>query len=237
MRLDRLDRDQATIQRSMREIEALLTMPDTDQLRPCPGCDIPCPHIGSLTCGCGCAPDCPDAPAKMSSEPDEFPIEAGIVPLVFAFHRLRLCPPYWSCHGHAGGDGKLIRLPRLWFYSRSVVYPRLVHLYLGELNAKGKLRVPWKVTVTFSDTGNADTGFSLEPDLNLVPEQPALGPLRADLEIIARDLFAGVRRFAGDLLARLSQDGAERPNSGEIQDPRRASPAAALPIKANFNTV
>ncbi|MCZ6862069.1 MAG: hypothetical protein O7I42_17635 [Alphaproteobacteria bacterium] len=43
----------------------------------------------------------------MSSEPEEFPIESAIVPLVYAFHSLRLTPPCWSCEGHYNRSGGL----------------------------------------------------------------------------------------------------------------------------------
>ncbi len=37
--------------------------------------------------------------------------------------------PFWSCEGHIGPAGKVTRLPRVWFYARSVLYPRLITEY------------------------------------------------------------------------------------------------------------
>ena len=36
----------------------------------------------------------------LSSDPERYPIEPGIVPLVFALRGLRVFEPCWSCEGH-----------------------------------------------------------------------------------------------------------------------------------------
>ena len=61
--------------------------------------------------------------------PGKVRIEAGILPLVYAVNCLSACHPFWSCEGHIGPAGKVNRMPRVWFYARSVLYPRLITEY------------------------------------------------------------------------------------------------------------
>ena len=150
-------------------------------------CNIHCPQCGSTTCLCRCTPDCPDAARALSTEPDRYPIEPAILPLVFAMKRSRIFDPCWSCEGHTGVGGSFWKTPMVWFYCRSMVYLRLLGDSLNRMTRVGGLKVPWEVAITYSDPDNPDTTFSLQPapggcrDFSL-PE------LQSDARAIARML-------------------------------------------------
>jgi hypothetical protein len=132
--------------------------------RVCAGrCNFRCPQCGTTTCLCRCTPDCPDAARALSTEPDRYPIEPAILPLVFAMKRSRIFDPCWSCEGHTGAGGSTWKAPMVWFYCRSMVYLRLLGDSLNRMAGAGSLKAPWGVVVTYSDPGNPDTTFSLQP--------------------------------------------------------------------------
>lgn len=183
--------DEEAERRHRDDLEHLLAQPSDSEVRPCPECDIACACSASATCACECSPDCPDIPQRMSSEPDRYPIESGIAPLVYAFFTTRVCQPCWSCEGHEiAGDGEP-KLPRVWFYSRSILYPRLVQELTEELKFKRKLSHAWCVRV-LAYSNNRDTRFSLEPVV--VPGAPfRLANMQADSKIIASNLVEWIR--------------------------------------------
>ena len=43
------------------------------------------------------------------------PIEPGIAPLVLELRRTGFFVPTWSCEGYLDHDGKLWKVPRVWF--------------------------------------------------------------------------------------------------------------------------
>ena len=123
-----------------------------------------------------CSPNCPDydpnikchnacenAPLRLSSDPDQFPIEKGIAPLVFELKRLGVFYPCWSCEGHNDQFGKPWKNPSVWFYADSVVHVRALSNVIDYLIHTKQLSSRWVVIVTFSDLDNPDTVFSLEP--------------------------------------------------------------------------
>ncbi len=75
----------------------------------------------------------------MSCDPDHHPIEPAVLPLVFAMKRQGTFQPCWSCEGHLGLDGTLWKIPRIWFYARSLVAARLLTEGLGDLYQAGAL--------------------------------------------------------------------------------------------------
>jgi len=83
--------------------------------------------------------------------------------------------------------GSLWKMPMVWFYCRSMVYLRLLGDSLNRMTGNGGIKVPWGVAITYSDPGNPDTTFSLQPapgergDISL-PE------LQCDARAIARML-------------------------------------------------
>lgn len=147
-----------------------------------PVCASDCPKAGPERC----SRHCPDIPAMMSSDPEKHPLESRIAPLAYELKRLGAFHPCWSCEGHNGSDGKLWKIPRVWFYCASVVHLRVLAAAIQELHLAGRLSVPWRVTLTFSDNDNADATFSLEP--NLDQERPGLTALQRDIDTIAEHL-------------------------------------------------
>lgn len=134
----------------------------------------------------------------MSSEGDRYPIEQKIVALVFGFNCLRICPPFWSCEGHQCQDGSIQRVPQVWFYTRSLVYPRLIGDWLTRLHFTKCLANPWHICVSYSKS-SLDTGFSIEPDLKRM-EQVVLEDLQRDVAVIATALVPGLRELAQEYL-------------------------------------
>ena len=126
-------------------------------------CTLVCPQCGSTACRCTCSPQCAEAPRALSSDPDRYPIEPAVLPLVFEMKRIGLFEPCWSCEGHLGTDGALWKLPRVWFYCDSMAHLRLLADLLDALEFSHRLAVRWQVVVTFSNADNPHTTFSLEP--------------------------------------------------------------------------
>ena len=156
-------------------------------------CSQHCPECGSTKCDCRCTPHCPVAPTALSGDPAHYPIEPGIMPLVFEMKRQGMFTPCWSCEGHLDGQGVLRKLPQVWFYCTSPLHLRLLAAGLAGLAHGGRLSAPWQVVVTYSDTDNPQTTYSLEP-------QPAAGHslprLQADVQILANALPTWMREEA-----------------------------------------
>lgn len=173
----------------------LLRQPTAKEARPCPGCELPCPCSASLDCTCGCTVNCPYAPRKMSSDPEEHPVEPGIAPLVLALYGLRVVEPCWSCEGHMGPGDKLLRPPSVWFYSRSTTYPMLITDYLAELAGAKDTGHRWHLCmVTFGEGNDGCPVFSIEPDRS--GAEPDLMMLRRDVRVIAEGFVDGIRALA-----------------------------------------
>jgi len=136
----------------------------------------------------------------MSSEGERYPVEPNVAALVFAFYCLRLCPPYWSCEGHLSPDGSIRRLPQVWFYSRSLVYPRLIADRVAQLYFEKQLANPWHVCVCYSESG-LDTGFSLEPDVKMI-DKPDLFTLQRDVAVMAERLPQDLLELAREYRSR-----------------------------------
>ncbi len=201
MRIAQLDLDPAYAVRCSAALRRFLAQPGPDRRRPCPGCRLPCPCSGSRDCPCACSPRCATAPRQMSSDPDRFPIEAGIVPLVYAFHCLGVCPPCWSCEGHEDVRGGLRRVPQVWFYADSAIYPRLVEEHLADLRMRRTLERDWHVVVTSHDPHDPCPAFRIEP----AAEKAPLAALRRDVARIAEGLRQGMRMHAKRLLGYLER--------------------------------
>ena len=135
-----------------------------------------------------CHGNCPFAPSRLSSEAEKYPLEKRITPLVFELKKLGVFLPCWSCEGHNDHNGDLWKIPRVWFYSDSVVHLRALDNSVQALFATHRLSLPWGVTLTFSHPENPDTTFSLEPKLHKT--SALLGDLHNDLNIITENLSA-----------------------------------------------
>jgi hypothetical protein len=137
----------------------------------------------------------------MSSDGEHYPIEERIIPLVFNFYCLGVCQPYWSCGGHAFENNEIYRVPQVWFYTRSLIYPKLINELLYSLYADKAIMNPWHICVSFSGEC-LETGFSIEPDIKFI-KKPDLIPMQSDAYIIASRLVAGVRLLAENYLSRI----------------------------------
>ncbi len=170
--------------------------------RPCPGCDVRCPSCGSLSCRCNCSPDCPQAPETLSSVPDRFPIEQGIVPLVYSIYESDIGLPCWSCEGHPDGEGETGKLPQVWFYVRHQVLPDLLARYLWQLKFRNLVRHKWKIAVVSTDN-TVDTTFSIVPDT--ADGNPSLENLRKDIKVIGENMSAELVKLARESLEEIDQ--------------------------------
>ncbi|MEC4889541.1 MAG: hypothetical protein RI101_05720 [Nitrospira sp.] len=141
----------------------------------------------------------------MSSDGMRYPIEPKIAPLVFSFMSLRVCPPVWSCEGHMSPDGTLRRLPQVWFYTRSLVFARLIGDLLAYWHFKKQIANPWHICVSYSES-ESDTGFSLEPDVKMI-DRLVLESLQQDVAVLSALLVSDARAFAQDYLDRYSSTG------------------------------
>ena len=190
-----MEPDANFVRQSRQDLAYLVHEVENNGSRPCPGCVVPCACSGSPTCGCRCSAECEYAPRQMSSDPDDHPIEPGIVGLVYALETLRVCQPCWSCEGHNDPAGALHKLPKVWFFARSVMYPDLIAEYLADLDIARKLASPWQVRVVRWDDALA-TAYSIEPRIDR-HDVPPLGRLRADIRKLSRTMkyeIAGIAR-------------------------------------------
>jgi hypothetical protein len=162
---------------------------------PDPICCQPCPDFRAAT---GCHRHCGSAPARLSSEGAEYPVEPIVAPLVFELKKLGVFHPCWSCEGHTDQSGALWKLPQVWFYADSVVHTRILDNAIDRLYQARLLSARWHLVLTHSDPDNVDTTFSLEPE---PAAGYALSDLQGDLHIIANELGAGFRRACDELAA------------------------------------
>ena len=115
--------------------------------------------------------------------------------------------PFRSCAGLGGADGALWKIPRIWFYGRSVVHLRVLADAFEERHLDRRLSVPWRVVLTFSDGDNADTTFSREPG-SLAP-----GPLHAALQRDIETVAGHLRDVAFDEARKLSRNAGSGPGA------------------------
>lgn len=184
------------------DLARLLEQPTDRERRPCPSCDKVCGcPVRSTQCCCGCSARCPDAARFLSSEPTQYPIEPHAVSLVYALAGLRLVSPCWSCEGHVRPAGGLVRIPQVWFYSSSTVYPELIALHLKDLEFHRKLLHAWMVSVC-PHTAGGTTIFQIQPE-HVTPADAradALPSLHQDLHTIGDSLDGSIRQLALRLL-------------------------------------
>ena len=185
-----------------KELENFIRQPTDKTLRVCNGCTLLCSCSQSPTCTCNCSSSCPNAGNFLSSDP-EYPIEPNIVPLVYALKSMRSYVPCWSCEGHNDYAGNLSRLPRVWFYSASPFYPRILVEYLEHLRQKKKIQNPWQLSVISPTTDHYNLTFSLEPNLTL-ENATQLSSLRQDINVIAESMDISLRQAAHSYLGRIS---------------------------------
>jgi hypothetical protein len=160
-------------------------------LRPCEACTLP----GSA--GAYCSRPCAHAAQALSSDPERYPIEPNVLPLVFSLTRLNCLKPCWSCEGHNDPGGKLWKLPQVWFYTCYPCYAHLVGKFLWEMKTAKLLSYEWRVSVSaFGDPGCAT--YIIEPAR--LPDDAELRKLQLDLEVMGRCCEAGITAVAYRIL-------------------------------------
>ena len=176
----------------------LIAQPDDRTLMPCPTC-----HQSKqqpVNSAQDCSASCRYTKYQLSSEPQKYPIEDAILPLVYAFYTLRLLTPCWSCEGHNDHRGDIFKIPKLWFYSSHDFYPKLIAQWVSTHKGEGKLNNHWGVRILpFSQTDFATT-YSLEPlDVNI--QQTQLSSLQQDVKTIAANIRQGLFKLAKHYIA------------------------------------
>jgi len=133
-----------------------------------------------------CSRHCPNIPQALSSDPENYPIENGIAPLVFEVNRLGVFDTCWSCEGHNGPDGKLWKTPKVWFRAESQVHLGLLGQCLHDLRLTGAIKAVWQVTLVSVDDQDVETLFCMEPRIE--ERATELSALQADAQAIAARL-------------------------------------------------
>ncbi|MDH5545711.1 MAG: hypothetical protein OEZ43_08965 [Gammaproteobacteria bacterium] len=149
--------------------------------RVCPHCDVVCPSCGAKSCDCQCNMDCSGIARAMVAEPDRFPIESQVLPLVYAIATNSPWQPIWSCEGHAQQDGELLRHPQVWFYAENHIRIDSVKQVLDQLGAQ--LKAKWRVE--FSELRQNTPVYILEA---YDSESVALKDMQRDIQLLAKHL-------------------------------------------------
>lgn len=202
MRIDTLQPNDGHNNQIKADLENLIQQPGEKDKRPCDGCVVSCKCSQSTSCTCGCSAQCENAPKYLTSDPEKYPIEPLIVPLVYAFKTTGICTPCWSCEGHLDQKGELWRLPQVWFYSRSVFYPRIIAEYLLDLQIRKEISHNWQVNIISPTPHSMDVTFSLVPHIP-VGSTTSLGSLQQDAQVIARNLATSIKQKAQTYLQRM----------------------------------
>ncbi|MFT4721728.1 MAG: hypothetical protein ACI9SB_002905 [Candidatus Azotimanducaceae bacterium] len=187
------DREQVLI-----ALRDLIGQPTDTQVRPCPNChvSIVVESTSSTSSAASCSSQCQYASRMMSSEPEKFPIEEAIAPLVYALYTLRLLTPCWSCEGHLGADGKIGKLPKVWFYCASGFYPRMIAQVIGNLQAHHKIGYSWMVRVLPFSQSTLSTTYSIEAG----PSDASLATLQKDVVVLGQQIRLQTLSLARDYL-------------------------------------
>ena len=149
-----------------------------------------------------CNSKCSNAPLALSSDPENFPLEPKVVPLVYELRKMRVVQPCWSCEGHIGHDGKLWKFPQVCFYSGSPVYAMLLANHLTQLKHEKKITNDWSINVTAFGHQHGGITYTIEP--KLYPDVDIhLGSMQVDLLVISEDLADKMNREALNLLSLL----------------------------------
>ena len=176
--------------RTREDLEKFIVQLEPMVVPPCSGC---VDHKKA-----GCSPDCSEVTRALSIEPDRYPIESKVAPLVYELMATRVMQTCWSCEGHMNQDNQLWKVPQVCFYSDAPIYPKLVLIHLRLLYQSKILSCPWQVVLSdFSQS--LGLTYSIQPDLNLV-EKPRLGSLQQDLKLIAETMHTKLKIIAGELL-------------------------------------
>lgn len=185
-------------------LQDFVNKPSDTQERPCPGCRYGGPNNDSFKTTKFCSYRCPIAPKQMSSDPDRYPIEGAIVPLVYAFYTLKSLMPCWSCGGHINNLGQVIKAPKVWFYSSADFYPKLIAQYVNQLHGEHTIMNNWSVRILPYSQSMFTLTYSLEP-LNQNLENMNLDSLHQDIITIAQTLRHGTHNLAHHYIQRATK--------------------------------
>ncbi|MCK4743276.1 MAG: hypothetical protein KAT25_05610 [Sulfuriflexus sp.] len=172
------------------DLRLFLEQPSPQQLAPCPGCQQHTPD--------DCSSKCTDAAEALSIDPVLYPIEKNVVPLVYELMATQLIQTCWSCEGHMNENNTLWKLPQVCFYTASSAYVKLLCRHIALLNQHKCLKHPWHIVLS-EFSMNSRLAYSIQPNLNDVNE-PHLGLLQQDLNIIADDLNNKLKKYAKEFL-------------------------------------
>lgn len=177
-------------------LNKLILQPSAVQSPPCSNCQQTQDERSD------CSPQCSNAAEALSEDPDKFPIEDNIVPLVFELTTMRLVQTCWSCEGHVSIDGKITKMPQISFYTEKPLYAQLISKHLSKLFWQKKLQYPWEITL--SDYGQTlELTYTIKCDISCVDE-PNLQIMHQDLNAMGENLSSEIKAYAQELLKQLN---------------------------------
>jgi len=183
-------------QNTKQELEQFLVQPGPAQVPPCPGC---VKHLKA-----NCSDKCPDAKAALSSEPETYPIEDKVIPLVYGLMSTSGTQTCWSCEGHMDAKNKLTKIPRVCFYTSSLIYVQLLQKHLFNLTLSKNLSYPWHIVLGDFAQSWAVT-YIIMPNLNLIEDESHLGKMQHDLKIIGDNLLTKMQVIAKQMIFEIDQ--------------------------------
>ena len=154
--------------------------------------------------------NCPAAPLQMSSDPELYPIEQYVVPVIYAIYTLRLLMPCWSCEGHLDASQNVTKLPKVWFYSVSPFYAKLVSQVLADLRQKRATENDWVVRILPFSQSMFTLTYCIEPNKDQYFGYYELTSLQHDMLIIGENL-------RGDML-KLARQYVDKANESPFKD-------------------
>lgn len=186
-------------QNLINELNILIRQPSALQSPPCKNClDSDRRHWRGEG---GCSPECEHAAYALSEDPNRYPIEAHVLPLVFELTSIRLVKTCWSCEGHLDINGELWKLPQVSFYADKPIYSQLLCNYLARLYWRKKLHYPWEVVLT--NFGRSwDISYTIKCDLSRI-QKPDIKLMQEDLVEMANDLAKNIKMDARTLIREL----------------------------------
>jgi len=195
MKIEKPDLDISFQEKVCEDLKVLISQPTMLEEPPCPNCTK---HDLSV-----CSSKCPDAPRALSIEPDRYPIEPKVTPLVFELKATRVMQTCWPCEGHMSPEGELWKVPQVSFYSPSAIYPKLLLNHINQLKMHKKIAYDW--VVVLSDYGQTwGVTYTIEPKLDSA-KPPRLGLLQNDLLVISDNLSNSIKNEARKLLMELTR--------------------------------
>jgi len=145
-----------------------------------PVCQPDCPLARTQPCTSSCS----QAPLALTSD-SAFPIEDGVLPLVFELKASRVFEPVWSCEGHYDTSRTVRRLPSVWFCCESLTHIRTLAEVITDLCFETKSSTAWRVSLCCPAVDSPNTIFKLEPE---VTTEVRIEALQNDMSILAQNL-------------------------------------------------